>query len=383
VSTVDDVVKWRRDLHQIPELGFEERETSAYCADILRGLGVDVQSVAETGLVAEIGGRGGRRGPTVALRADMDGLPLQEESGEPFSSRHPGIMHACGHDVHMAVLLGTAARLARRPDFPGRVRLMLQPSEERSPSGAEALIQAGVLEGVTAVLGLHVWSPLPVGTVAVKPGVMMASTDSFEIAVHGRGGHGSEPDTAQDAVLIAAQTVVHLQTIVSRRVTPLEPCVVTVGTIQAGTASNIIAERALLTGTVRTLSTQVQDRVEREIGRIARSTAALQGATATVRYQRGVPPVVNHPGVVGAWTAALAGRVQIQQPTPSMGGEDFALYLQEIPGAFLFLGGRPEGEQFPHHSPHFRINEACLPIGVDVLERGARQVLEHPEVARR
>ncbi|MGC8488237.1 MAG: M20 metallopeptidase family protein, partial [Clostridia bacterium] len=246
----DDLIRWRRDLHQIPELGFEEQETSRYLRDALETMGLDVEVHARTGLVAEIAGRGS--GPRLALRADMDGLPLQEESGESFASRHEGRMHACGHDIHMAVLLGTAARLLKERDFPGTVRLLFQPSEERRESGARAFIDEGLLKDIDGIIGLHVWSPLPVGTVGMRPGPMMAAADGFTITVRGRGGHGSEPETAKDAVLIGSQIVVNLQQVVSRRVTPLEPCVVSVGTFQAGTASNIIAESARISGTVRT-----------------------------------------------------------------------------------------------------------------------------------
>jgi len=381
VVELDQLVEWRRALHQIPELGFEEHETSQYLRRVLAGMGLDVEVAADTGLVTEISGR--EPGPVIALRADMDGLPLQEESGEPFSSQHDQIMHACGHDVHMSVLLGVAERLVHRRDFPGSVRLLFQPSEEGQASGARALIAAGALRGVAGILGLHVWAPVPVGAVAIRPGVMMASADSFEIVVHGRGGHGSEPDTARDAVLIASQVVVNLQMVVSRRVTPLEPVVISVGTFQAGAASNIIAETARLTGTVRTLSSAVEDVVERELAVIAANTAAMHGATVDFTYHRGVPAVVNDKAVVDAWTAALRDVAAVEVPRPAMGGEDFSYYLQEVPGAFLFLGGRPDGEQFPHHSPHFRISEACLPIGVEVMERGARALLSHPEVLQR
>lgn len=374
----EDLVTWRRTLHQIPELGFQEFETSEYLRGVLEEMGLPIEQHAETGLVTEIDGRG--RGPLIALRADMDGLPLQEESGESFSSRHDGMMHACGHDIHMAVLLGTAKRLLSRRDFPGRIRLLFQPSEEGNRSGARALIDEGALGHVEGIIGLHVWSHEQVGRVAMRPGAMMANADSFEIVVHGRGGHGSEPDTAQDAVLIGSQIVVNLQQLVSRRVTPLEPCVVSVGTFKAGSASNIIAETARLTGTVRTFSARMQDIVEREMVQIAGKTAAMHGARADVTYHRGVPAVINDAPVIDVWRSALEGVVRTSNPEPSMAGEDFSYYLNEVPGAFVFLGGRPEGDVYPHHSPHFRVSEDCLPIGVEVMTRGARALLEHPEV---
>ena len=376
-----DLVRWRRALHEMPEPGFAELETSAYVREVLEGWGLRVQTRAKTGLVAEIAGQGS--GPVIALRADMDGLPLTEESGEPFASRHPGMMHACGHDVHIAVLLGAARELLRQADFPGRIRLLFQPSEEGPESGARALIDEGALQGVDGILGLHVWSHEPAGTVAMRDGAMMASADTFDIMVEGRGGHGSEPHTARDAILIASQIVVNLQQITSRRLTPLEPCVVSVGRIEAGSASNIIAESARLSGTVRTFSAAAQETVEREMIRIAAATAAMQRARADVHYHRGVPAVINDRPVIEAWRAALAGIVKTSEPLPAMASEDYSLYLNQVPGAFVFLGGKPEGEVFPHHSPHFRISEECLPVGVETLVRGARALLTHPEVLRR
>lgn len=371
-------ISWRRDLHQIPELAFEEFETADYLERELERLGLSPTRLGKTGLMADIEGAG--KGSTVALRADMDGLPLVEDSGEPFSSRHEGVMHACGHDLHMTILLGAIKCLLARRDFAGRVRVMFQPSEERPPGGAPDLISRGVLDGVDVVLGLHVWSGFPVGTVALKHGTMMANSDRFRIRIHGRGGHGSEPDTAKDAVLIASQIVVNLQTIVSRRVSPLESAVVTAGTIQGGVTFNIIAEDAEVTGTVRTLNAATQALVEQEIRVVAESTARMHGATAEVDYMHGYPAVINHGPVVDAWREALGRDVHLVEPRPSMGGEDFAYYLKERPGAFAFLGAAPDGEVFPHHSPHFRVSEAAMPVGVRVLERGARHFLEHPEL---
>ncbi len=372
-------ITWRRDLHQIPELAFEEFETADYLERELLRLGLSPVRLGKTGLMADIAGRAS--GPTVALRADMDGLPLVEDSGEPFSSRHEGVMHACGHDMHMTILLGAIEGLLARRDFPGQVRIMFQPSEERPPGGAPDLIARGVLEGVDVVLGLHVWSGFPVGTVGIRPGTMMANSDRFRIRIHGRGGHGSEPDTAKDAVLIASQIVVNLQTIVSRRVSPMEAAVVTAGTIRGGVTFNIIAEDAEVTGTVRTLNHGTQALVEEEIRVVAENTARMHGATAELEYMYGYPAVINHGPVVDAWRAAVGRDAHFIEPSPSMGGEDFAYYLKERPGAFAFLGAAPDTEVFPHHSPHFRVSEEALPIGVMLLERGARHFLQHPEQA--
>lgn len=290
-SWQEALIRYRRDLHRIPELGFEETETAAYLEEALTAMGLAPRRMAGTGLAADITGE--RPGATVAVRADIDGLPLEEETGLPFASRHPGRMHACGHDGHMAIVLGLARRLVERPAFSGRIRVFFQPSEERPPGGAPALIREGVLEGVDRVLGLHLWALDPVGTVRIRPGPLMANADEFIIRIHGRGGHGSEPENTQDAVLIAAQTVVNLQTVVARRMPAVEPAVLSCGTIQAGTTFNIIAEEARITGTVRTFSDAARRRMVEEMQRIAEGTAALYGARAELEFLYGYPAVVN------------------------------------------------------------------------------------------
>jgi amidohydrolase len=374
------LITWRRDLHQIPELGHQEVETAEYLAARLEAMGLQPTRLTATGMIADIDGR--RPGPVLAVRADMDGLPLTEDSGEPFASRHPGVMHACGHDGHMAIVLGVAAELAQRRDFPGRVRILFQPSEERPPGGAPDMIAAGCLEGVDGILGLHVWNSLPVGTVAIRPGVMMANADTFRIVVHGRGGHGSEPQNTRDAVVIAAHIVMALQTIVSRRVNPMAPAVVTCGTLHAGTTFNIIAETAEIEGTVRTLDEETQALIIDEIRRTAELTAAIYGATAEVDYRKGYPLVRNHAGVATRWREALPPGVSVVDMDPSLGGEDFAYYLHHRPGAFLFLGARPDGEGYPHHSPHFRFSEASLAVGVEVLLAGLKALQDDPSVLK-
>ncbi|MHB1612358.1 MAG: M20 metallopeptidase family protein [Sulfobacillus sp.] len=374
MSWQDEVVAHRRALHQIPELGFEESETQAYLHQALQSMGLDPVA-HKTGLWADIEGNG--PGKTVMLRADIDGLPLKEDTGLSFSSRHEGIMHACGHDGHMAILLGTTARLlANRDDFTGRVRVAFQPAEEKPPGGAVDLISAGVLEGVDEVLGLHLWSEFPVGEVQLLAGPAMANADEFIIRVKGRGGHGSAPETTKDAVLIAAQIVVNLQTIVSRRIGAFDPAVVSCGTISGGANFNIIAEQAEITGTVRTFSQEVQKRIRQEIHHIAQTTAQLYDAEVDFSYVMGYPAVVNHAQTVARWSKALGGVVELREGQPSMGGEDFAYYLHHRPGALLFLGCAPQGEIFPHHSPHFLINEEALPLGVEALWRGVQSVSE-------
>ncbi|WP_053961125.1 M20 metallopeptidase family protein [Sulfobacillus thermosulfidooxidans] len=369
-----DVITYRRDLHQIPELGFQETETSQYLLNTLQHLGLDPVQIADTGVMADI--EGNRPGKTIAIRADIDGLPLEEDTNLPFRSQHPGVMHACGHDGHMAIVLALASRLQAARNFPGRVRVFFQPAEERPPGGAPKMIEAGCLDGVDEVLGLHLWASDPVGTVAIRSGPFMANADQFTIRVKGKGGHGSEPADTKDAVLIASMIVMNLQTIVSRRLNAFDTAVVSCGTIRAGATFNIIAETAEITGTVRTLSKIVQDKVIQEIEHIAKTTAALYGAEATVSYQYGYPAVINHQASVERLERSVSGLVDLLHPDPAMGGEDFAYYLQKKPGTFFFLGCRPEGESFPHHSPHFQINEKALPLGVDVLYRGAISFLE-------
>lgn len=364
----ENVVGYRRDLHRIPELGFQEHKTHGYLWDHLVKLGLRPKKIGETGIIADIPGRG--PGKHLAIRADIDGLPLPEETGLPFASEHSGVMHACGHDGHMAIVLGLADRLVAEQNFDGMVRLLFQPAEEMPPGGALPLIQGGALEGIDEVYGLHLWANDPVGTVGLHAGPMMANADLFTIRVKGVGGHGSAPEQTKDAVLIASQIVVNLQTIVSRRVRAFEPAVVTCGTIQGGRNFNIIAETAQVTGTVRTFSSETQALVEAEIRRIAERTAALYDATADVEYVKAYPVVLNHEREANAWAEKLRGLVEIPSFEPSMGGEDFAYYLQHKPGAFLFLGAAQDtGESPPHHSPHFLINERALPLGVEVLFR--------------
>lgn len=366
---MEDIVCYRRELHQIPELGFSLPKTQAYIMDRLKEFGLSPQAISKTGVICDVSGQ--EPGKMVALRADMDGLPIQEDTGEPFSSNHGGMMHACGHDGHMAILLGVAQQLVKQPCFRGTVRLIFQPSEEKLPGGAPVMIRDGVLEGVSEIFGLHLWSSDEVGTVRLFSGPFMANADDFSIDIRGRGGHGSEPATTQDAVLIASQIVVNLQTIPSRRVNAFDPLIISCGTIEGGTNFNVIAETARITGTVRTLSEDIQSKARQEIIHMAKTTADLYRAQAMVLYQEGYPAVVNHTESVEKWKKALEGLVRYNEADPAMGGEDFAYYLKEIPGAFLFLGARPEGEVFPHHNPHFYINEDALPLGVEVLVRAA------------
>jgi len=373
-ALTDELVADRRHLHAHPDLSFREGPTVAYLRGRIESLGL-VAEDAGGGLVVRLAGTRGA-GRTVGVRADMDGLPVEEAPGLPFRSQNPGVMHACGHDAHMAIALGVVRYLAARRDaFGGEVRFLFQPAEETPPGGALQLIEAGALDGVDAVIGLHVNAALPVGLAQIHPGPLLANADVFDIEIEGVGGHGSSPHQTVDATLVAAQTAVNLQTVVSRKVDPLEPAVVTVGQIEAGTAHNIIPAHARLRGTVRTFSTETQTRVREEMARVVEATAAAAGARARLDYRIGYPATVNPEGgptaVLEAAGREVLGERRVIQARPWMAGEDFSYYQKRVPGAFFFLGCK-EGEHLgPHHSALFRVDEACLPLGVDILARGA------------
>jgi amidohydrolase len=367
-------VRFRRALHQIPELGFEEVETSAYLEQALREMGLVPRRLGATGLMADVVGE--EAGATVLVRADMDGLPLTEASGQPFASRHPGVMHACGHDGHMAMVLALALRLVADRRFAGRVRILFQPAEERPPGGALAMIAAGCLEGVDRVLGLHLWTPLALGEAIVPSGPVMANADEFSIHIEGRGGHAAAPQQTVDAVVAAAHLVVNLQAIVARRMDPLEPAVLTCGSIRAGDTFNVIAETAEVLGTVRTLTAEAQARMREEMERVVAATAALYGARAQLRYVAGYPAVINAAQPAAAVQAALAGWLRVRPGPPSLAGEDFAYYLRERPGVYFLLGAQAETGLVPHHSPRFDWDERALVVGTEALWRGVWALME-------
>lgn len=374
-----ELVAWRRHLHAHPELGYREHDTAAWVAAQLAAAGIPFARPTETGVVALI--EGGLPGPTVALRADLDALPVQEENDVPYASRRPGVMHACGHDGHTAVLLGVARVLqAGRRALPGRVKLVFQPAEEVPPGGALPLIEAGVLDGVSAMVGMHLWADLPAGVAAVSAGPVMANADEFRVTVTGRGGHGSQPHQAVDAVVVASQIVLNLQTVVSRRVDPRRPAVVSVGTVQGGFAFNVIAPSATLTGTVRTFDAATRERVREEMERIVAHTCAMAGAAGELRFFGGYPAVVNDAGVAAAVAAAareVLGAEGVVAQEPSMGGEDFTHYAERVPACYFFLGVRNEarGIVHPHHHPRFDLDEDVLPVAVEVLAGAARRLL--------
>jgi amidohydrolase len=356
-----------------------EHRTAAVVERTLRGFGLRPRRLAGTGVVADLAGGG--RGRTLLLRADMDALPLREVPGRPHGSTVPGVMHACGHDGHVACLLGAAQRLAARPPAAGRVRLVFQPGEEGA-DGARAMVRAGALRRPVpdAAAGLHLWINLPVGKVAILDGPCMAAVDRFVIRVTGRGGHAAYPQDARDPVVMAAAVVTALQTLVARRTDPRDSAVVTVGRMEAGTAFNIIPGEAVLEGTVRTYREDTRRRIARELRRLAESTARAFGGRAVVEHEFQLPPTVNDPGLAALARKAAAevvGRRNVVRAEPSMGGEDVGVLFGRNPGVFAFIGcrNRRKGIVHEHHHPAFDIDEAALPLGRDLLEAVARRFL--------
>lgn len=370
-SLQEKMTERRRYLHQRPELSFREHDTSRWVGERLRELGVGVtEGVGGNGVVGRI--KGAHPGPTVAFRADMDALPIQDEKEVSYRSGVPEVMHACGHDGHTTMLLGLAEILQGNLDeVRGEVVLLFQHAEEQTPGGAISMIEDGCLEGVETIFGVHLWTPLPTGRVGVCGGPAMAATDRFEVEIVGEGGHGGFPHQTIDAVVVAAKAILDLQLVVSRYVDPLEPAVVSVGRLSAGSAFNIIAERATFEGTVRTLSEEVRSLIEEKMERIVKGVCEGTGASYDLEYQRGYPSLVNHPAQTDVVRRAIEGsdRCTLVEMKPIMGGEDFAYYLQEVPGCFFFVGAGNEDKDavYPHHHPKFDFDEDALSVGVEAL----------------
>jgi len=376
-------IKMRRALHAIPEASFKETKTQAKVASFLRSAGIEHRRIpGTTGILATIRGQDRR---TVAIRSDMDALNITERTGLPFASRHPGFMHACGHDAHMAVVLGAALVLKQLgKNLPGNVRLIFQPAEETSPGGALTMIDKGALRDPTvdAVLGLHVDPVIRVGKVAVNPGVISAAADEFRVTITGKGGHGSSPHKSVDAVMVAADFVTSLQTVVSRRVSPMDNVVVSIGRICGGARSNIIAEKVDMEGTVRTKTAEMRRRVPAMIAKILRTTCSAYGAKGEFRFIKGYPPVFCHPGLsalVREATSDILGRsMTTTSPGLEMGGEDFAYYAEKVPGVMVFLGvgNRAKGKTHYLHHSRFDVDEAALRVGAATLAYSAYRYLK-------
>ncbi len=373
----------RRYLHQHPELGMHETATAQFVATRLTELGIPMTTgVAKTGVVGLL--VGGQPGKTILLRADMDALPIDELNDVPYKSQHPGVMHACGHDAHTAMLLSVAALLkTRQAALHGTVKFVFQPSEELPPGGAKPMIEAGVLENphVDAAFGIHIGQDLPVGTVGVCAGPNNAASDGFIATIKGVGGHAARPHGCVDPIVVAAQAITALQSLVSREVNPLRQAVITVGSLHAGTVSNIIPEEAVMKATVRTFDEEVRQNLAERIPALISGIATAMRAEATVQYRFGYPTLINEPemtDLVRAVAEEIVGPENVIEREPGMGGEDMAYFLQQVPGCFFRVGSRnPDlGLIYGHHHPRFDIDdEQALPIGVAMLTTVALRFL--------
>ncbi len=375
-----DMTAWRHDIHAHPETAFEEARTAGLVAGLLESFGIAVErGIAKTGVIGTLTGAspGGR---AIALRADMDALHIHEKNGFAHRSQNDGRMHACGHDGHTAMLLGAARYLAETRNFAGTIHFIFQPAEENE-GGARVMVEEGVLarHPVEAVYGMHNWPELPAGQFAIRPGPMMAAFDIFEITVSGRGAHAAMPHLGIDPIVAAAQIVAGLQTVASRNTHPLEGAVVSVTQIHGGDTWNVIPDNVVLRGTARAFVPAVHDAIEPAIRRIAEGAAASLGATARLHYERRYPPTVNSPDeteAAAAAAAALVGADNVKRDMlPSMGAEDFAWFLKEKPGAYIWIGNGASADPAMLHNPHYDFNDEILPLGASYWARLAETVL--------
>ncbi len=374
-----DIVALRRDFHEHPELGYEETRSSDIIAQRLRTLGFEVRTgVGKTGVIGTL--KNGE-GPLILVRADMDALPIHEQNEWDWKSGVSGKMHACGHDCHMAIGLSVARLLSENRDWNGTLKMMFQPAEEGG-NGAGAMISDGLLDPKPdAALALHVWSDLASGQVGFREGPLMAAADLFTARIFGRGGHGASPHQAIDPVLIAAHLVTALQSIVSRTVNPLQPAVVTVASIHAGDAFNVIPDEATIAGTTRAFDEPTRDLLERRVREIIETLPQVWGARGVCDYQRAYPPTVNDARITNLARAAVQeeiGADNVVLGEPTMGAEDMSLVLQQVPGCYFFVGGRNEsiGATYPHHHPKFNVDEECLHIGARSMAAAVRKCFE-------
>jgi amidohydrolase len=377
-SLQPQLVEWRRRLHQQPELGFQEKLTSEFVSQKLQEWGIEHQTgIAETGIVAIIKGDKIDSGKVLAIRADMDALPIQELNEVPYKSQYDGIMHACGHDGHTAIALGTAYYLqSNRQNFAGTIKIIFQPAEE-GPGGAKPMIEAGVLKNpdVDAIIGLHLWNNLPLGTVGVRAGALMAAVECFKCTILGKGGHGAMPHQTVDSIVVAAQIVNALQTIVSRNVDPIDSAVVTVGELHAGTKVNVIPDTARMSGTIRYFKPDLKGFFKKRIEQIIAGICQSFGASYDLEYWELYPPTINDVGMA-EFVRSQAEQV-IETPLgivpecQTMGGEDMSYFLQAVPGCYFFLGSANPAKDlaYPHHHPRFDFDETALPMGVEIFVR--------------
>ena len=375
----DQIIAWRREIHARPEVAWEETNTGNRVFELLESFGIEAVRIAGTGVLGIL--KGSKPGKTVALRADMDALAITEATDVPYKSKNAGVMHACGHDGHTAMLLGAAKILSQlKNEICGNVKFIFQPAEENG-QGALKLLDTGVMNGVDAILGLHLWPDLPSGKISLVPGPRMASADKLKITVRGKSSHGSMPHQGIDAILAASAIIMNLQSVSSREVAPLEPAVITIGKLAGGTGWNITCDEVVLEGTTRCFSHEVRKSFPLAIERIIQNTAASFRAQADMEYIAIAPPLINDTRIAKLAAASLcklygdniAGDIE-----KVMGGEDFAYYQQKVPGSFVFIGagnGQPE-TAFPHHHPRFDIDEKALVTGVTTLAQAAVALAE-------
>lgn len=384
-----EIINTRRFIHMNPELSNREYETAKLIASKLLSMGFEIRTgVAKTGVVALL--RGGQPGQTVAIRADMDALPVQEKTGLTYESLNPGVMHACGHDIHTAIVLGTAMILSDLRDMiKGNVKFIFQPAEEGAPSGeeggAQLMIKEGALENpeVGAIFGLHVW-PINIGKIAFSEGFVMASSDFFKITIKGKSAHGARPQEGIDAIVIAAQIIQGLQSIISRTNDPIDPAVITVGKITGGTRSNIIAEETIMEGTVRTINNINRNRIEQSIKNVVKGITESFGADFTVDYNRGPPSLYNHPELAKNMSPTLirvVGQPNIESIKPQMVAEDFSYFCQKVPGFYFMLGVKNPQDKNPAplHNPSFNPDERSIPLGIKILSHLILDFLDHQQ----
>lgn len=379
-SLNEEIISIRRHLHKHPELSFEEVETPKYIADFHEQLGHEVKTgVGGNGVLAYL--KGNHEGPTVALRADFDALPIHEETDLEFQSVNDGVMHACGHDGHTATLLGVAKALNKHKDeLHGTVVFIHQHAEELPPGGAKPMIEDGALHGVDVIFGTHLQAQMPLYEINYRTDELQASSDSFEVTIFGKGGHGAMPQDTKDSILIASQLVDNFQQIVSRRVNPLQSAVLSVCSFEAIGPYNVIANTAKIKGTVRTLNEETRELMEQEMQRVIEGTCHLSGADFEFKYDRGYPVLINHKEET-EFVMEVAETVpevqEIKETEPIMGGEDYSYYLQEVKGTYFFTGAQPEGTEnpYPHHHPKFDIDEKSLVIAAKILAKSTMEYM--------
>lgn len=375
----EEITRWRQDFHAHPEVLYDVERTAGIVEAKLREFGFDevVTGIGQTGVVGIINGRSNTSGRTIGLRADMDALPMTEKTGKAYASTTPGRMHACGHDGHTAMLLGAAKYLAETRNFDGRIAVIFQPAEEGG-AGGKAMLADGLVErfGIDEFYGMHNWPGMPAGHFGIRPGGIMAATDRFYIDITGQGGHAARPQTTIDPIIVAANMIVGMQSIVSRNVDPLQSAVLSVTMVEAGEADNVISRSARITGTVRTLNGDVQDLIEQRLADFVPQLARSFGAEASVRYARGYPVTVNAPEqtrFAAAVAREVAGADRVDDDAvPSMGGEDFSFMLEQRPGAYIFLGN---GDSTELHTDTYDFNDEVIPVGVSYWVRLAERAL--------